>query len=106
MLRDAPILIGHFSMLSPMSPLCYRGEAINLTPSMRDVCWAMMKSCPRPIGHDVLLQRLDSESSGNVIEVYLSKIRKALTAVGAPIPFTAVRSRRWSGVSPAVVWAP
>jgi hypothetical protein len=46
-----------------------------------------MKACPRPVRFDVILDRIDSDSEGNVIDVYMSRIRKKLRAIDAPIPF-------------------
>jgi hypothetical protein len=67
---DQPVIINDFSMLSAMSPLYYRGNPIKLTFSERTVVWAMMKAFPRPVSHEVMLNRLDSEAEGNVIDVY------------------------------------
>lgn len=84
---DQPIIINNFSMLSAVSPLYYLGKPIKLTFSERTVVWAMMKAFPHPVSHEVMLNRLDSEAEGNVIDVYASRVRAKLRAVGAPIPF-------------------
>lgn len=91
---DQPIIINEFSMLSAMSPLFYRGKPIQLTFSERTVVWSMMKAFPQPVSHEVMLNRLDSEAEGNVIDVYASRIRTKLRAVGAPIPFESMGSGR------------
>lgn len=93
---DQPIILNDFSMLSSMSPLHYRGNPIKLTYSERTVVWAMLKAFPKPVTHDALLNRLDSEAEGNVIDVYASRIRTKLRAAGAPIPFES-RGARHSG---------
>jgi DNA-binding response OmpR family regulator len=84
---DQPIIINDFSMLSAMSPLYYRGNPIKLTFSERTVVWTMLKAFPHPVSHEVMLNRLDSEAEGNVIDVYVSRVRGKLRAAGAPIPF-------------------
>jgi DNA-binding response OmpR family regulator len=89
LVRDAPILLNDFSMLSSMSPLCYLGQPIKLTPAERNVAWTIFKSYPRAVTIDVILDRLESEAEGNVIDVYLSRIRTKLREIGAPIPFEA-----------------
>lgn len=98
------MIINDFSILSPLSPLCYKGQPIRLAPACRYVCWILMKSFPRPVSVDTILNRLDSESEGNVVDVYLSRIRKELRAIGAPIPFEMERSRRNSDQPRAIVW--
>lgn len=102
--KDQPIIINDFSMLSPLSPLCYKGMPLPLAPAARGVCWTLMKAFPRPVSIDTILNRLDSDAEGNVVDVYLSRIRKALRAIDAPIPFEAERSRRHSGQPRAIVW--
>jgi DNA-binding response OmpR family regulator len=85
--KDQPIILNDFSMLSPIAPLCYRGQPLNLTSAARTLCWTLMKSFPRPVRQEVILDRLDSEALGNVVDVYLSRIRRELRRIGAPIPF-------------------
>jgi DNA-binding response OmpR family regulator len=87
LIPDQPIIINDFSMLSAMSPLYFKGNPIKLTFSERTIVWSMMKAFPQPVTHEVLLNRLDSEAEGNVIDVYASRIRKKLRAARAPIPF-------------------
>jgi hypothetical protein len=94
---DQPVIINDFSMLSAMSPLYFKGNPIKLTFSERTVVWAMMKAFPQPVSHEVMLNRLDSEAEGNVIDVYASRIRKKLRAAGAPIPFESHGSGRNAG---------
>lgn len=89
LVADAPIILNDFSMLSPLSPLCFRGQPIKLTPSERCVAWTIFKSYPRAVTIDVILDRLDSDAEGNVVDVYLSRIRAKLRAINAPIPFEA-----------------
>jgi DNA-binding response OmpR family regulator len=52
-----------------------------------------MKAYPDPVRVDVLLDRLDSEATGNAVEVYIHRIRKKLRAIGAPNPIVAMRNR-------------
>lgn len=91
LVKDQPIIINDFSMLGPQSPLYYRGTALNLTMTGRNLCWTLMKNYPKPVRADVLLDRMDSIGTGNVIAVYLTRIRKELRKIGAPIPFHHVR---------------
>jgi len=88
--KDAPILLNDFAMLGPMSPLTWKSTPIRLTPAERSVIWTIFKSYPRAVALDVILDRLESDAEGNVIDVYLSRIRAKLRAIGAPIPFESV----------------
>jgi DNA-binding response OmpR family regulator len=94
---DQPIIINDFSMLSAVSPLFYRGRPIKLTFSERTVVWAMMKAFPQPVTHEVILNRLDSEAEGNVIDVYCSRVRAKLRDAGAPVPFESRSAGRNAG---------
>lgn len=87
LIPDQPVILNRFSMLSSCSPLYFDGKPIHLTASERTVAWAMMKAFPQPVTHEAILNRLDSEAEGNVIDVYCSRIRSKLRAAGAPIPF-------------------
>jgi DNA-binding response OmpR family regulator len=91
---DQPVVLNEFSMLSSMSPLYWNGQAIKLTGSERTLVWALMKAFPQPVSHDALINRLDSEAEGNVIDVYASRVRAKLRQVGAPIPFESQRAAR------------
>jgi DNA-binding response OmpR family regulator len=93
LVHDQPIILNDFSMLSSHSPLLYRGQPIKLSAAMRSLCWTLMKSYPRPVREDVILDRMGSEAEGNVIDVYMSRIRKALREIKAPIPFENVTSK-------------
>lgn len=87
LVADQPIILNDFSMLSDMSPLYYRGTRIKLTGSERTLVWTLMKAFPHTVSHDAIINRLDSEAEGNIIDVYASRIRVKLRAIGAPIPF-------------------
>lgn len=87
---DAPIILNDFAMMGPMSPLSFLGRPVRLTPAERVVVWTIFKSFPRAVRMSVILDRLGSEAEGNVIDVYLCRIRKKLRTIGAPIPFEAV----------------
>jgi DNA-binding response OmpR family regulator len=84
---DAPVILNDFSMLNSLAPLYYRGQVIRLTPAERCVAWTLIKAFPRAVRLGVILDRLGSDAEGNVIDVYLSRIRKKLRDIGAPIPF-------------------
>lgn len=90
---DTPILIDDFIMMSSMAPLNWRGQNINLTGSERIICYTLMKTYPLPVRLPVILDRLDSEATGNVVDVYICRIRRKLRDVGAPNPIKAVRNR-------------
>lgn len=90
---DQPIILNDFAMMGPMSPLTFKGTTIKLTTAERNLIWTLMKACPRPVRFDVILDRIDSESVGNVIDVYMSRIRKKLRAIKAPIPFESLKER-------------
>lgn len=92
LVADQPVIINDFSMLNANSPLFWNGKPIKLAFSERTLVWAMMKAFPSSVTHDALLNRLDSEAEGNVIDVYASRLRAKLRAVGAPIPFESQRA--------------
>jgi DNA-binding response OmpR family regulator len=92
LLADQPVIINNFAMLSARSPLSYMGKPIKLTHAERSLCWTLMKAFPRPVRRDVILDRMDSEALGNVIDVHLSRIRKKLRTIGAPVPFVAAHN--------------
>lgn len=87
LVKDAPILLNDFSMMGPASQLVYKGQPLHLTPAERTVAWTIFKAYPRAVTFEVILNRLDSEAEGNVVDVYLSRIRSKLREIGAPIPF-------------------
>lgn len=91
LIADQPVIINDFSMFSGASTLFYRGNPVRLTYSERTLMWSMMKAFPNPITHDAMLNRLDSEAEGNVIDVYMSRIRAKLRKIGAPIPFESIK---------------
>lgn len=93
LMKDQPIILNDFAMMGPMSPLTYKGDTIKLATAERNLVWTLMKACPRPVRFDVILARIDSESEGNVIDVYMSRIRTKLRAIGAPIPFESLKER-------------
>jgi DNA-binding winged helix-turn-helix (wHTH) protein len=86
---NQPILLNDFSMMSPISPLTYRGEPIHLPPMQREICWSLMKACPDPVASTVVLDRVGSEGSHENVKVHIHYIRKALKEIGAPDPFKA-----------------
>lgn len=84
---DTPILIDDFSMMNSMSHLWWRDQVIALTSSERIVCYTLMKAYPGPVRTSVLLERLDSDAEhNNIINVYISRIRRKIRDVGAPNP--------------------
>lgn len=98
---DTPILIDDFSMMSSISMLRWKGEVIPMTSSERIICYALMKAYPSPVRIMTLLERLDSEATGNVIDVFICRIRKKLKAVGAPNAVATLRNR---GRERAFIW--
>jgi DNA-binding response OmpR family regulator len=92
LVQDAPILLGDFAMMSSISPLQWQGHSIKLTAAERNLMWTLMKAAPRPVRFDVILDRIGSESEGNVIDVYMSRIRKKLRDLGAPVPFDSLKA--------------
>ena len=103
LVRDSHIIINEFSMLSPGGDLYYRGERVQITAAERMIIWSIMKAYPKPITHGSILNRLDSEAEGNVVDVHLTRIRNALRKMGAPIPFEPIRT---NGQGRAHIWRP
>ena len=81
---DQPIILTDFSMFGPGAPLCYKGRPLNLTGAEACVVWTLMKACPDPVQLDVILDRLDSDASLEVVSVFVCRIRKKFKAAGAP----------------------
>ncbi len=81
---DEQICIDEFSMLGDAYPLCYRGQPIKLTHGERTVAWSLLKAYPEHVRRTTLLDRLDSESANNILQVIICRIRHKLTEVGAP----------------------
>lgn len=109
LVADQPIILNDFSMLSELSPLCYRGRPVKIGASARRVCWMLMRAYPRPVRIETILMKLESDAEGNVVDVYLSRLRHALRDIEAPIPFETIRARVMSGEygagkARAVVW--
>jgi DNA-binding response OmpR family regulator len=98
LVTNAPMMINDFTMNGPSHPLLYRGRRLHLTPTEEEICWSLMKSYPEPITVSVLMERIDSASDWNVINVMVCRIRKKLEAEGAPNIFETLRGRhayRW-----------
>lgn len=95
---DAPIVLDDFSMYGEGYPLTHKGKPIRLTPRENAVCWALMKAFPHHISKDALLNHIGSEDAEtNVVEVYLTRIRRRLTELRIPDPIARVRGKglRW-----------
>lgn len=88
---DAPIMIDKWSMFGIGYPLCYEGKPIRMTGGEAAVCWALMKAYPRPVRIDVLLNRMGSESPGNVVQVMVCRIRKYMRELDLPCPIKNMR---------------
>lgn len=102
LLLDAPILIDDFSMMSLISNLWWRETPVPMTASEKVICYTLMKAYPLPVRRSVILERLDSESDGKIIDVYVCRLRKKLRAIGAPNPIEMAQSR----FERALVWVP
>jgi DNA-binding response OmpR family regulator len=90
-------------MMSPTGYLYWGMEVVALTASERSICYSLMKAYPDPVRVDVLLDRLDSEATGNAVDVYVHRIRKKLKTLGAPNPISAMRNRNHPR---AYIWRP
>lgn len=70
--------------LDPESGDCtVGGQPVTLQPRERDLLEALLRSCPRVMSKDRLLDAvwgLDAPSDGNVVEVYVSSLRRKLGA--------------------------
>lgn len=89
-------------MMGSIAHLRWRGEAVRLTASERILCYTLMKVYPAPVKLSVILDRMDSDATGNVIDVHLCRIRKKLREIGAPDPIVTVRNR---GRERAIAWS-
>lgn len=87
---DAAILINDFAMMSSNAPLSWRDHTVKLTSAERIICYTLMRAYPSSVKVATLLDRVDSESAGNVIDVFICRIRKKLHDLGAPNPIAAM----------------
>jgi DNA-binding response OmpR family regulator len=92
---DAAILINDFSMMSSNAPLYWRGERISLTDSERILCYTLMRAYPSAVKSATLLDRIDSEATANVIDVFICRIRKKFRLSGAPNVIGTMRPRMY-----------
>lgn len=83
---DTPVFINNFTMFGPASQLMYDQTIVKLTESERFVCWTLLKAYPEAVTQEVILDRMGSDAMGNVINVYVCRIRKKLREIGAPNP--------------------
>lgn len=91
---DAPVLINDFSMMGAMSQLWWRDQPIGtLTGTERMICYTLMKAYPAAVRTSVILDRIDSEGEGKILNVYVFRIRKKLREAGAPNPIQAMLGR-------------
>lgn len=101
---DSAIMINDFMMMGSMGQLWWREHPISLPASERIICYTLMKAYPSPVRHDVILDRLDSDSESNVLDVYVHRIRKKLKEIGAPNPIVTARGSGSHGR--AYIWSP
>lgn len=99
---DAPVLIDDFSMMSSISDLWWRDKPVPMAAAEKVICYTLMKAYPVPVRRDVILERLGSESDGNIIDVYVCRLRKKLREIGAPNPIGMSQAR----FERAMVWVP
>lgn len=95
---DDPITIDDFAMFGDGYPLTYLRKPLKLAPRESSVCWALMKAYPLVLSTDVLLNRIGSEDAeGNVVQVYVHRIRAKLKMLGIEDPIETVYGRgfRW-----------
>lgn len=95
---DSAIMIDEFMMMSSIAQLWWRDRPINtLNGVERSLCYTLMKAYPRPVRVDTIRSRLDSESEGNIVEVYVSRIRKKLSEAGVPNPIITAKGHGMHG---------
>lgn len=101
---DAPIVIDDFSMFGDGYPLVYKGKPLRLTPRESALCWALMKSYPYHLSKDALLNHIGSEDAEtNVIEVFLSRLRRKLSMAEIPNPVQSIRCKGLKWMSAAEI---
>lgn len=91
---DTPVFINGFTMFGAASQLMYMDKTIKLTESERFICWSLLKAYPEAVSHEVMLDRMGSEATSNVLNVYVCRIRSKLRKVGVPDPIESTHSRR------------
>lgn len=99
-------MINDYSMMGSLSFLWWKDKPVtSMTVSERTVCYTLMKAYPNPVKIGVILDRLGSESMGNVADVHICRIRKKLREVGSPNPILPTRNRCIVGER-AFMWVP
>lgn len=87
---SAPIKIGAFEMRTPDSDLLVGGGAIHFPTSERIILHTLMLAAPNPVDRLILRERIGTEADGNVLDVFISRIRARITAAGFEPPIKTV----------------
>lgn len=98
LVRNGPILIDRWSMMSPNAPLFFEQMQIRLTPSESELCYTLMKAFPRTVSHENIIERLGSTAeTTNIVAVWVTKTKARIERAGAPIPIKSDwgRGYRW-----------
>lgn len=85
-----PVLLNDFAMMGDLSGLTWRGEPVKLTGFETQLCWTLMKAFPDPVRVDTIIERLGSDGSNGSIRVIVHRVRRKLSALGAPNPICSV----------------
>lgn len=78
----------------PRGDVTWYGQRVRMARGQRTVLEALAREAPRVVSLSVLAERLDYDGDGNVVEVLLSRIRRALP--GAPIENVRGLGWRWA----------
>lgn len=80
---DEPVRVGGFSY-DPLGPAYWLDTAIDLTPSLRIIMSALVRSPDRIISRAVLCDRLDVDITSRQDIVHMKRLRQRLRAAGVP----------------------
>lgn len=100
-----PVILGEL-VITTESDVFWRGRRVQLRPGARILVETLARNPGRWVHHDVLLNRMGSESGTNVISVTVSRTRAAFREIDPD--FDAIetdssarhngsRGRRWAG---------
>ena len=88
LIPDEPISRGPITM-TPYGNCQWHGKPLKLTPGEKAVLWAILKADGGVVSRNALNERIGYENDYNVVDVYLSRIRRKMNAI-APHPIETI----------------
>lgn len=99
--RDTVLEVDGFT-LDPRGIAGFAGRQLMIRAREVTILHTVAEAQGRTISRDVIASRIGYDGEGNAIDVYMSRLRQALLAAGAPNPIRNVWGRGFAWVSPAL----